>query len=108
MSKKGVFSANQKVYIRSTSGHDCGRAQEDRLLQISRIGSKQCTLIRIDNETYVPYSKKGYNIYLHPKEMAEDFNARNRNREWPMMWCWDWSQYLVPVGEAGWDAEGNW
>ena len=100
------------VYIRKTWGTDAGQVDESRLFSVRSCGPKMAILDYVDKETKVlsPYRRRGHTIYLHSKEYVEEQqrqNAANGRGGWRNFYYWDWSQMLVPQGEAGWDPSQN-
>jgi len=102
-----VSLKNALVYLRVLNGDRMGTVDETRCYRIRSLGKRQATLDRVNKNTGVRESYRGFNLYLEDKETAERRNRENANREWRNMAVWDWSQVLVPVGNAGWDADMN-
>ena len=122
MSKyKGRIKKGNLVYVRTTWGNDAGKVSEDRLYVIRSIGPIQAILDPVDRETgrelypASPGSRRmgGHTHYLENKDIAEERNreqeeaSREGRNTYRRLYCWDWSQLFVPVGEAGWDADCN-
>lgn len=114
MSKyKGNIQKGSLVYARQTYGTNAGQVDEDQLYRVRQIGPKMCTLERVNKETGQPEQSRwngkvrGHNYYLHTQEEVERANSQARNGGWRSFYYWDWSQFLVPVGNAGWDPDMN-
>jgi len=101
--KKPVFQKGQLVYIRVMYGRNKGTVDEQVTYLIRNIGPKMCTLDRVDKLTRKTLEFKGRNLSLVDRTTAE---ARNNDNYWVYQ-AWDWSQLLVPLGAAGWDADCN-
>lgn len=92
------------VYIRKTWGSDRGHVDDSQLYRVKQCGPKMATLVRVDKTTLQPngWRGRGSNYYLHTKEEAEHANRNGHGFHY-----WDWSQFFVPQGEAGWDPDMN-
>lgn len=110
MAKIKNFGKDQLVYTRKRWGAQAGEVDEEQLYKIRSIGPKQCTLVRVNKETGLPswLGRSGQNVYLYNKEEAEAYNRANSERGYHGIKYWEWSQYLVPISQAGWDPDQNW
>ena len=101
--KKLGFMKGQMVYLRKNYGNERGQVDESTVYMIRNIGPKMCTVDRIDKNTHQKTGYRGHNYYLVDQPVAEE---RNRAHYWSYQ-AWDWSQLMVPLGAAGWDADCN-
>jgi hypothetical protein len=99
------------VYIRQTWGQSAGMVDDERLYSVRSCGPKKAILDPVDKTTGQPfldgYRRRGHTLHLASKEYAEQQNARNGLNGYRHFYYWDWSQMLVPQGEAGWDPSQN-
>jgi hypothetical protein len=95
------------VYVRETWGERMGSVNESYLYKIKMIGPKQATLVQVDKATGETKWNRGSNWYLMEKEAAIQATRDQEGRGYRQLHAWDWSQLLVPVGEAGWDPATN-
>ena len=98
------------VHIRKTWGHAAGQVDEDSLYKVTSCGPKMAILRRIDKVTLEPLGWRGQSYYLTSREEVEALRIREASSQMftRSFRYWDWSQFFVPVGEAGWDPDENW
>ena len=108
MAVKIKIKKGQMVYKKLCSGDHIGKVDEQYMYTIKSIGPRQATLVQVDKVTgAILYGGRGHNIYIQTEEEAKRMNDGSSNNIWRHFYPWDWSQVLVPLGEAGWDAECN-
>lgn len=90
------------VHVRHTWGEHRGQVAEQELFIVRSCGPKMAILDRVDSKTLVKNGWRGQTFYLHNRDEAERANRDGRS-----FYYWDWSQFFVPQGEAGWDPDQN-
>lgn len=101
------------VHLRKTWGENAGSIQDEYLYKVRSCGPKMAVLDRVNSETHQPENsryRRGQSYYLSTPgevEITRADNAREPQGRYRQYKFSDWSQFFVPIGEAGWDPPQN-
>ena len=102
MNKRKVlgFDKGDIVFLRAKWGPQAGTVDERQAYKITKIGPKECTLVRVNKQTLIEDTRWGHVVRLdnQPQPGSGQING---------FYPWRWVQYLVKLGNEGWDADQN-